>query len=103
MDLCVPKNRKVRCKAYLEWLRTQPCIVCGRQPSEYLSVMAAHQNLTKNAKGISTKVDDTWALPVCTECHRREHNAGVKTFWKDADIKILAITTMTKFISEKFK
>jgi len=57
---------------YLEWLKMQPCCVCGKHPVE-----PAHYPRTR---GAGAKEDE--ALPMCHECHRVSHDIGFVSFFE---------------------
>lgn len=59
------KNRR-RFSAYMGWIKTLPCAVCGRQASEYFAIEAAHFGL----RGLSRKTEDSNCIPLCVEHHR---------------------------------
>ena len=72
-----PKRRSpARNWKYRAWVRTLPCAVCGRSPSE-----AAH---TGNDGGLRQKASDFSCVPLCAEHHRLSgqsyHNIGKKAF-----------------------
>lgn len=46
---------------YRAWIRTLPCLVCGREPSE-----AAH---TGSEGGLQLKASDYSCVPICMQCH----------------------------------
>jgi hypothetical protein len=96
-----PKELTLRSKAYLKWLRGQPCTYpdCGRVSNDQMSIVAAHQNII-GVSGTSIKPPDHYALPLCAECHVREHS-GVETFWKGIDRKILIIEHLIRYIQTK--
>ena len=74
-DLRLPvyENRK-----YLDWLKTQPCVICSAKPCD-----PAHQSCGFPS-GTAKKAPDTFALPICANCHRiGEHMGGKVTLWKD--------------------
>lgn len=54
------KPKSIRSKAYLAWIRLQPCLVCKQLPSQ-----AAHVG----RHGTSTKTDDFRALNLCSRHH----------------------------------
>jgi len=86
-----------RSTKYLEWIRRQPCLRCGRVPSQ-----AAHQGLGYRAMG--KKQPDSYTVPLCFECHQLEHAAGQKTFWEsyaNIDVKMEIIKLLTRFLEER--
>jgi len=84
----VPKPFTHRSDDYLDFIRSKPCLVCGRGPS-----VPAHQNLKMG--GMSKKVHDSCAVPLCNDCHTNggvngepEHK-GLKTFWDRNNIDVM--------------
>lgn len=63
-------------RAYLDWLKTQPCFVCGAPHSD-----PAHQSAGFSS-GTGKKAPDSFALPLCRSCHNKE-NVGVVRFWRN--------------------
>ena len=73
-------NSRLRPKHH-EFIRRLPCLACGRAaPSE-----CAHVR-TGTDGGIGLKPASRFTLPLCTECHRRQHSTGELTFWADLGI-----------------
>jgi len=73
-----------RSEDYLDFIRSKPCLICGRK------AVPAHQNLKMG--GMAKKGHDSCALPLCDECHTTggkngepEHK-GQKTFWESHNI-----------------
>ena len=59
--------------AYLDWIRTLECTVCGSRQN----VQAAHmRGLDKLSGGMGLKPDDLYVIPLCAECHGKEHTKG---------------------------
>lgn len=66
----VPKEKPWRSRAYLEYVRSQPCCACGA----CVGVQASHHG----PHGIATKPGDERAVPLCATCHLGEyHQRGV--------------------------
>ena len=59
---------------YLEYVRKQACICCGRYGSE------AHHLKEAGQSGTAYKVDDWEVISLCPECHREYHIKGKKAF-----------------------
>lgn len=57
-----------RSDAYLRWVRTLPCCVCGG-----LAEAAHHLIGVGGMGGMGTKAPDSQAMPVCSGCHRKIH------------------------------
>ena len=77
-------------KKHLQFIDTLPCIVCGKEGQtthhhllrvsrEYLSPMEGQEGLMfpkVKSKGMGTKSDDRFCLPVCPSCHAKAHRYG---------------------------
>lgn len=72
------KKRRERDEGYLNFIRSQPCIICGKKS------VAHHEPL--KGRGISSKGPDNETLPLCNEHHTtgtpNRHMAGRKTFYE---------------------
>jgi hypothetical protein len=70
-----------RATAHLQFLRSLPCLVCGRAPPN----SAAH--VRKGTDGaIAAKPSDKFGVPLCYACHMRQHEEGELTFWSTLGI-----------------
>ena len=67
-----PKTPPLRDRAYLTWLREQPCVLTGERSSERESVDPAH--IGTLGKGI--KSPDNEALPLIHRLHAEGHQSG---------------------------
>ena len=85
-----PKQKTDKDPTYLAWVRKQPCVITGKTPCE------AHHTQTG---GIGMKGSDYLALPLYHTEHKRCHQGGAITFWKD-DIKQLIIDHLVRYIKE---
>ncbi len=63
-------------EAFLQWLRGRPCAVYGC--STGAKMQAAH--VPGGDAGTGTKASDRFAIPLCAEHHRNQHDMGWKTF-----------------------
>jgi hypothetical protein len=76
--------KPARSAAYLAWIRTQPCIVCGRDRW----IEAAHTGL----RGLGQKSSDYSAIPLCAAHHRTAkdsyHRLGARQFAQTHDLDI---------------
>lgn len=71
-----PKRR--RDKAHLRYVATQPCLVCGRQPSD------PHHLRFAQPRALGLKVSDEFTVPLCRGHHRQLHQAGNEVAWWEA-------------------
>lgn len=68
-----PKRR--RDKAHLRYVATQPCLICGRQPSD------PHHLKFAQPRALGLKVSDEFTVPLCRGHHRQLHQAGNEIAW----------------------
>ena len=79
--LAIATPRRVRDKDHLKFVAQQPCLVCGRQPSQ------AHHIRLAQLRAMSTKPSDEWVVPLCATHHRALHDAGdEESWWKDQNV-----------------
>lgn len=69
---------------FKRWLRKLPCAGCMHVWSDANPIIAAHVDHagqgTRDSKGTGTKAADRHCIPLCNECHRRQHNHGWPRF-----------------------
>ncbi len=73
--LAIAAPRRVRDKDHLKFVAQQPCLVCGRRPSQ------AHHIRFAQLRALSTKPSDEWVVPLCATHHRALHDAGGEEGW----------------------
>jgi hypothetical protein len=84
--LTIAEPRRLRDKAHLRFVASQPCLVCGRQPSD------PHHLRFTQPRAIGLKVSDEFTVPLCRGHHRELHRAGDEvTWWKRLHIDALEI------------
>lgn len=67
---------------YLAWIRELPCLCCGdNTATEAAHVRMPDIRADKRQVGLGEKPDDIWTLPLCSVCHRRQHEIGERRFW----------------------
>ena len=70
---------------YLNWVRTKPCIVCGRMHRS-----EAHHVKIKELVAMGKKTPDWTALPLCHKCHMCvAHGTGFKEAMEWLPIKMI--------------
>ena len=76
--------RRVRDKEHLRHVAEQPCLVCGRQPSQ------AHHLRHAQPRALGLKPSDEWVVPLCATHHRALHDFGdERRWWKAKGIDAL--------------
>ena len=73
--LTIAEPKRLRDKAHLKFVASQPCLVCGRQPSD------PHHLRFAQPRALGMKVSDEFAVPLCRGHHRRLHQAGDEIAW----------------------
>jgi hypothetical protein len=73
--LAIPLPRRVRDKIHLQFVAKQPCLICGRQPSD------PHHLRFAQSRGLAQKVSDEFTVPLCRTHHRELHRAGKEVDW----------------------
>jgi hypothetical protein len=84
--LTIAEPKRLRDKAHLGFVASQPCLVCGRQPSDPHNLRFAHP------RALGLKVSDEFTVPLCRGHHRQLHQAGNEVaWWGNLKIKPLEI------------
>jgi hypothetical protein len=71
----IPKTRRLRDKLHREFVAAQPCVVCGRQPSD------AHHLRFTQPMALGRKVSDEFTVPLCRMHHREIHRSVKEQHW----------------------
>jgi len=84
--LALGEPKRLRDKAHLQFVASQPCLVCGRQPSD------PHHLRFAQPRAIGLKVSDEFIVPLCRRHHRQLHQAGNElAWWQGLKIDALSI------------
>ena len=70
-----PRPRRLRDKLHREFVAAQPCVVCGRQPSD------AHHLRFTQPRALGRKVSDEFTVPLCRMHHREIHRSVKEQHW----------------------
>jgi DNA recombination protein Rad52 len=85
-QLAIAEPKRLRDKAHLKYVASQPCLICGRQPSD------PHHLRFAQPRGIGLKVSDEFTVPLCRGHHRQLHQAGNEvTWWENLHIDALGV------------
>ena len=71
----VAKTIRLRDKMHCKFVARQPCVVCGRTPSE------AHHIRFAQPRALGRKVSDEYTVPICRTHHRELHRYGDEVSW----------------------
>ena len=84
--LTISEPKRVRCKEHLRFVASQPCLICGRLPSQ------AHHVRYAGSRGLGLKVSDEFAVPLCTIRHHHIHTTGrEREWWQERKIDPLKV------------
>jgi hypothetical protein len=84
--LAIPEPKRLRDKAHLKFVATQPCLVCGRQPTD------PHHLRFAQPRALGMKVSDEFTVPLCRGHHRELHQTSNEVaWWEKLSIKPLEI------------
>jgi ERF superfamily len=67
--------RRYRDRPHLEFVSSQPCLLCGRRPSD------AHHLRFAQPRALGRRVSDEYTVPLCRTHHRVLHRRGDETAW----------------------
>ena len=75
--LAIPEPKRRRDKSHLRFVASQPCLVCGRHPSD------PHHLRFAQPRALGVKASDEFTVPLCRGHHRQLHQAGDEATWWD--------------------
>ena len=79
--LAVSTPRRYRNRDHLRFVTQQPCLLCGRKPSD------AHHIRFVQPRALGRKASDEFAVPLCRSHHRAVHRGGdEQAWWKQTGI-----------------
>jgi hypothetical protein len=73
--IAIGKPVRERDRDHLRFVASQPCLVCGRTPSDAHHIKFAEQG------AMGRKVSDRFAVPICRLHHRELHRRGNERAW----------------------
>jgi hypothetical protein len=73
--LALSEPRRIRDREHVRSLMREPCLVCGRTPSD------AHHLRFTQTRALGRKVSDEFTVPLCRGHHRELHRWGDEAAW----------------------
>jgi len=70
-----PEPRRIRDRHHVKFITKQPCLICGRRPSD------AHHLRFAQHRALGRKVSDEFTVPLCRVHHREVHRCGDEVLW----------------------
>jgi hypothetical protein len=84
--LTISEPKRIRSKAHLRYVASQPCLICGRSPSH------AHHVRYAQSRGLSLKVSDEFTVPLCVIHHHHIHTTGQeREWWQERNVDPLKV------------
>ena len=73
--LLLAEPRRVRDREHVRHVAKQPCLICGRNPSD------PHHLRFAQSRALGRKVSDEFTVPLCRGHHREVHRCGDEAAW----------------------
>ena len=73
--LALSEPRRLRDREHLKFVARQPCLICGRSPSD------PHHLRFAQPRALGCKVSDEFTVPLCRTHHRQLHHVGDERSW----------------------
>jgi hypothetical protein len=70
-----PEPRRIRDRDHIRHVIKQPCLICGRLPSD------PHHLRFAQSRALGRKVSDEFTVPLCRGHHREVHRSGNEAAW----------------------
>jgi hypothetical protein len=70
-----PEPRRIRDRDHIRHVIKQPCLICGRRPSD------PHHLRFAQSRALGRKVSDEFTVPLCRGHHRELHRRGDEAAW----------------------
>jgi ERF superfamily len=84
--VAISKPVRERDRDHLRFVAAQPCLVCGRTPSDAHHIRFAEQ------RALGRKASDKFAVPICRLHHRELHRRGnERAWWQNQGIDPLVV------------
>ena len=74
-QLTHPEPRRLRDREHVRYVTKQPCLICGRTPSDSHHLRFAQQ------QALGRKVSDEFTVPLCRGHHREVHHCDDEAIW----------------------
>jgi ERF superfamily len=84
--LAIAAPRRYRNRDHLRFVAQQPCLICGRKPSD------PHHLRHLQPRALGRKASDEFSVPLCRIHHRLVHRVGNEAaWWQDAGIDPITV------------
>jgi hypothetical protein len=80
-----PEPRRIRDRDHIRHVMKQPCLICGRRPSD------PHHLRFAQSRALGRKASDEFTVPLCRTHHREIHHCGDESsWWRNTEVDPLA-------------
>ena len=90
-NVWLEKTMRERDESYLDYIRSQPCCLCGGIDADAAHIRVGSINDGKRETGMGEKPSDRWAVPLCRRHHREQHSMNEMEFWLSYGIDPFAL------------
>lgn len=81
------KNPRIHDEGHLRFIRDLSCVSCMDNTStEAAHLRSGSLKHGKRETGMGEKPSDCWTLPLCSACHREQHDVGERDFFEELRI-----------------
>jgi hypothetical protein len=84
------RQPRIEDTAHLAYVRTLPCLICGKPGSDPAHIRSASREYGKRQTGMAEKPDDRWVLPLCRFHHDEQHRSNELEWWSGYGINPFA-------------
>jgi hypothetical protein len=85
-ELFIGAEKRLRDRDHLRYVARQPCLICGRSPSD------PHHIRFAQLQALGRKVSDEFTVPLCRAHHREVHRFGdERSWWNRAQIDPITV------------
>jgi ERF superfamily len=96
--LLIQEPRRIRDKEHLRYVAQQPCVICGRMPSD------PHHLRFTQLRALGRKNSDEFTVPVCRGHHREVHGVGDEAqWWSNKGIDALSLAQRLWATTRRFR
>jgi ribosomal protein L37AE/L43A len=86
------KHPRIKDAEHRKFIGGLHCIVCGDNTSvEACHIRFPDLQAGKRPTGGAEKSDDIYTLPMCSECHRKQHKMSERGFWEVRNIDAVKV------------
>jgi hypothetical protein len=75
------RQPRIEDAAHLAYVRTLPCLICGKPGSDPAHLRTASREYGKRETGMQEKPSDCWVLPLCRFHHSEQHSGNELAWW----------------------